>query len=310
MNLPAYLDTRWHHIDSPTSTVRFLSLISEAFITHLLSINLIIMSPQHSKKLEDVEDINDNPGYDISVLSKPPPQVPSELRKAVNLYFNCGSYNWNVHRGPLVEHSKVFEMMTSVHFKVKRFCSAAYATSTDFTQQEGQEQTIDLPEDEPELIARMIHFCYFGKYSLSPITPPAGVPHAKTVEGVMRGGFWGERKDFETLYEPACDAVLHMKMYDVADKYDVERLRRYAMKKIWSSLHSEEDAFWPCVDQLSEMADLAAEEVIQSCLIFASRISASSRVHVDFEGARFKSLESERPEMAKSLKEQACYWQY
>ena len=120
----------------------------------------------------------------------------------------------------------------------------------------------------------------------------------------------GEEKDFETPYEPTRDAVLHMKMYDVADKYDIEKLGRYAMKKVWSSLHSEEDAFWPSVDQLSEMAEMAAKEVIDSCLIFASRKSASSRVDIDFEGVRFKSLGSERPEMAKSLKEQACYWQY
>ena len=109
----------------------------------------------------------------------------------------------------------------------------------------------------------------------------------------MKGGFSGEHMDFETLYQPACDAVLHMKMYDVADIYDVERLGQYAMKRIWSSVCSEDNAFRPCVNQLSQMAEVATEKVIRSCLILASRKSASSKVHIDFEGPRFKNLKSE-----------------
>ena len=120
------------------------------------------MSPQHSKELEDVEDINDNPGYDLSVLLKEPPKLPYEPQQTVNFTYICRSYIWHVHREPIVDKSNVFEIMTSLRFKVQSLCFASHVVDTDFTGQEGQEQTIDLPEDEPELIARLIQFCYFG----------------------------------------------------------------------------------------------------------------------------------------------------
>ena len=126
----------------------------------------------------------------------------------------------------------------------------------------------------------------------------------------MSEGFCGDQEHFKTPCQPTCDAVLHMKMYDLADKYDMDGMGQYAMRKIWSCLQGESgehDAFWRCVDFLDEMAEMAAEQVIKSCLVFATCRSAASKSQVDFDGDRFGELERLRPEMAQELRKKALH---
>ena len=97
----------------------------------LLSKSLITMPRQRWKELDATVDIDHNPGYDLSTLTKPPPQVPSGLSTPSNFSFVCANYKWNVRREAIVKQSKVFGMITSVHFKVCISCSGTYQVRTE-----------------------------------------------------------------------------------------------------------------------------------------------------------------------------------
>ena len=140
-------------------------------------------------------------------------------------------------------------------------------------------------------------FCYFDKYPTSPNQPV--VTGAKTVTQVMRDNFQGKKDEFKELADYKYDALLHLKMYVLADKFSMPKLQSYAQAKVLYALKYESSGFYPCVGLLDEMPEHVAIE--------AEKVLVQSKIGqpVDTSGGRFRRLEEERPEMAQGIRKVA-----
>ena len=112
---------------------------------------------------------------------------------------------------------------------------------------------IDLSDFKPELIARMILFCYHDRYPVSPDF--VVVPSAKTVMQVMSENRTTEASSSDTLIEPKFDAVLHLEMYVLAQRLEMKYLTVFAQKKFKKGLAMEGEGFWACVETLDHIED-------------------------------------------------------
>lgn len=74
--------------------------------------------------------------------------------------------------------------------------------STPIMGQEAQTKRIELPDDNPAMIKRMLQFCYGMTYSFSP----------------------GYDENPDAIYNPHC----HAAMYALAEKYEIEGLKTIA----------------------------------------------------------------------------------
>lgn len=174
--------------------------------------------------------------------------------------------------------------------------------TTDATQ-EGQDRIIDLPEDEPDLIARMIQFCYFDKYSLSLYTYLSDIPHARPIEVILRQSFIGPNSEFRLPNEPTCDALLHFKMFNIADKYEIPHLETYALNNVKKFFRSELGAMHTCISYLEEMSDMAIDKVEPLLVQFATGEDCVAKLSTVLWPAsqEFATLEELRPKMAERI---------
>jgi hypothetical protein len=152
---------------------------------------------------------------------------------------------------------------------------------TTATAQEAAENKIDLPEDNPAIIDILIRFLYEGEYEPKsprtimghiPLIVPVderyhqqfphtcerlGVcehpryrvcPHHQCSEyfcgGDCRGFVCKECTGFESHDDPS-DLLLHVKLYEVADKYDITGLKMLAREKFRRScvIYWDHDSF-------------------------------------------------------------------
>lgn len=112
---------------------------------------------------------------------------------------------------------------------------------------------IDLSEFKPELIARMILFCYHDRYPVSPDFPVS--PSAKTIVQVLSENRTAEASSSDVPTEPKFDAVLHLEMYVLAQKLEMKYLAEFAQKKFKKGLAMEGEGFWACVEMLNHIED-------------------------------------------------------
>jgi hypothetical protein len=182
------------------------------------------------------------------------PQVDASLKKAINFKIIVDNHAWLVHSEFIVEKSKMFEMMLDSEFKVGCQCSHLLFLEHYLiliSTKEAAEHVVDLKDDEPELIARAIMFCYWDQY---PVSPNQAVHFGSpTVSQVMKENMIDETKEFEKPVEPKYDAVLHLEMYCVAEKMDMKELMSYARNKCWKALDYEQQGLWAVVEMLYEV---------------------------------------------------------
>jgi hypothetical protein len=69
------------------------------------------------------------------------------------------------------------------------------------------------------LLARLILFCYFDDYPLSPIQ--SVVFNSATVSEALRDAQIDKTEPFVAPADAKFDAVLHLQMYVLAEKFDV-----------------------------------------------------------------------------------------
>ncbi|KAF2279790.1 uncharacterized protein EI97DRAFT_371456, partial [Westerdykella ornata] len=187
------------------------------------------------------------------------------------------------------EYSDLIITCGSEHFKVHKaiVCtrSGFFACALRFPGKESQENKIDLPEDEPHIIELMLQYIYEGDYGplcghvQNPSPPsnaspksffphtcdyvPAGkvycdegrlCPHHDCTFNCGRGSFSCRnficRKCHPTRDTPG-SFLIHSKMYEVGERYDVFQLKELARKRFeiacrlhWSEPHFFEAAYF------------------------------------------------------------------
>ena len=116
-----------------------------------------------------------------------------------------------------------------------------------------------LPDEEPELVARMILWTYFETYPLSPDRELyAGVSSVSTA---LQNNIIDVWKPREAATEPAFDAVLHLRMYILAEKLFMPALKDYASDSCVWALKFEPEGFLPCIEMLRDAPENVKEEM-------------------------------------------------
>jgi hypothetical protein len=128
----------------------------------------------------------------------------------------CGKHEFRVHRIVLAERSDFFDTLCSQGMFV-----------------EGDNGRCVLPEDNPSLICRMLSTQYDDVYSTEDIY--------KDSEDEPIVQFADVHDDWNCAGEPTHKkAILHMEMYRLGDKYDLERVKDYALRQFVRVLHGED----------------------------------------------------------------------
>ena len=135
----------------------------------------------------------------------------------------CGPLNKNVHSLILGARSKVFDTMLKSSFQVK--CILCMLTFNLRFAQEGHSKRIELKEDDPHLVARMLQHLYSFDYSGLKI---------------------GIGADEESSY--LSELHTHAKMYAMGDQYDIRDLKAEALWKFKKAVaakkgHSDEISY-------------------------------------------------------------------
>ncbi|OBT80496.1 hypothetical protein VF21_00742 [Pseudogymnoascus sp. 05NY08] len=128
--------------------------------------------------------------------------------KYSDMRITCQGRPWNVHRAVICTASPVFAAMVDGKFK------------------EAQSGVIDLPADEPEIVEMMLRFLYQGKYNDGRPTAPIARGNASASLD-DRGGL--KFPPGGKLREEAM--VVNVKVYVMADKYNIPILKQYARAK-------------------------------------------------------------------------------
>ncbi|KFY58480.1 hypothetical protein V496_06114 [Pseudogymnoascus sp. VKM F-4515 (FW-2607)] len=135
--------------------------------------------------------------------------------KYSDLRITCHGRWWNVHRAVICTASPVFAAMVDGEFK---------------------NGVIDLPADEPDIVELMLRFLYQSKYDDT--RPTAAITKALcTAESDGRGGI--KFSPPVKLREEAM--VVNVKVYVLADKYNIPLLKQHARAKYKEILKTKEE---------------------------------------------------------------------
>lgn len=151
-----------------------------------------------------------------------------------DLVVKCQDREWKVHRAIVCQHSRYFERMCKSGFRVRssRYQDERY---TDWASSESITGVIDLQEEEPEMVERMLIYLYVLDYN----TAPATSLQPDTV-------FQVDRNDKELKAQ----LITHVAMYAMADRYDIPSLSVAAKAKFAAQI----GGLWP-IPGLSEIAN-------------------------------------------------------
>jgi hypothetical protein len=155
-----------------------------------------------------------------------------------------------------------------------------------------QEQMIDLTGEKPDIVARMIMFCYYDRYPVSPDFEV--VPGSKTVNQVMTENKATAGSSAEILTEPKYDSLVHLQMFDFAKRFEMADMAIYANKRCKKTIANENEGFWDCVAYMNTIERGVAEKVERKMLRL---VESSSWTTVK----PFEELTKLRPEMAAKV---------
>ncbi|KAI4953013.1 hypothetical protein J4E86_006551 [Alternaria arbusti] len=124
-----------------------------------------------------------------------------------------------------------------------------FARAIKFGGKETQDNVIDLPEDEPKMVAALIRYLYLGVYD-GETFDDSHPEHAVSVASQLKI----KRSITYSVLLPGSPTQLlsHSKMYSIADKYDVVGLKELASKKfkLAYEVFWNEDVFPIAVDHV------------------------------------------------------------
>ncbi|KAI4633805.1 uncharacterized protein J4E87_000971 [Alternaria ethzedia] len=138
-----------------------------------------------------------------------------------------------------------------------------------FGGKESQNDAIDLPEDDPAIVRRLIQYLYEAEYTplLSDVASTGSARCHYNEAGYFLGAGTGccahftcDKCEVDTAVLPSLNGreyqlLLHVKMYEIADKYEVRGLKDLAREKFQRSCKQ----FWD-----SDVFAVAAHHVFSS----------------------------------------------
>ena len=160
----------------------------------------------------------------------------------------CKGAEFNVHRAIVCSASDFFKALCDSGFKVSS-CSGDFSKMVIDALQEQSAGSVDLPDDDPETVKRMIDFLYTGRYeAFDPNESSIGSgevarassrssEHASmTAEVEETDGRWIDSEEPGSIAvwsstKPAnlADLKTHIMVYLIADKFDMQQLKDYAL---------------------------------------------------------------------------------
>lgn len=141
-----------------------------------------------------------------------------------DITISCGDYNHRVHRAIISAQSDVLAAMCRPKFLVRRTQRVISIMADDI--QEGMTGKISLPDDDPEAINIMVHHLYGQSYT-------------------------NTRLEFKDHCEEN-RALLDIKVYAVADKYDIPSLAECAKDefKVWAAKSQRTESWARVVEEV------------------------------------------------------------
>lgn len=123
-------------------------------------------------------------------------------------------------------------------------------------RQEAEQNAVDLPDDEPEIFKRLVQYIYEGEYSPAMVNAQSEDsttmsykshsdfgPESKERKNYTYGGqYFGANQGYTNSMAPGdpTELLIHAKMYEIADKYDVYGLKSLVIEKFRRACQ----AFW------------------------------------------------------------------
>ncbi|TVY58984.1 hypothetical protein LCER1_G001220 [Lachnellula cervina] len=215
-----------------------------------------------------------------------PPKTASllETGRWSDLTIKCQEREFRVHKVIIGLHSEPL----AAHFKPPFIESAG---------------VVDLPDDESEILANMVQFFYTGDFTTESIqaldTPPSKVNkstdvalQSDEVEAVEGGAGKEVREDYEMeeTQIPSEPLITVVKVYIIADKYDVPALKKLATTKYKDLLQTAWDS-----ESFSQSLELLFDQTMENDRMLKD-------VAIEFAGGKAQEL-MERQDFVSMIKE-------
>ena len=142
------------------------------------------------------------------------------------------------------------------------------------------------------MVARMILWCYTGRYLVLWTDRTDAV--RPTLETMLQAGRGGEKLPIQaTTMEFTRPADVHLAMWLLADKYEMQDLASDAQASLAVSMVSNLGAFWSLLAQLGGLPDHIARG-LENSMVTHARARAQHYLSDD----RFKTVIEDHPKMA------------
>ncbi|ERF68886.1 hypothetical protein EPUS_04538 [Endocarpon pusillum Z07020] len=140
----------------------------------------------------------------------------------------CQRHKWNVHKAIVCGRSGYFRRLCTSDFKVSRSSERQRDVQFDSELQEAAEATIEICDDNPDIVGRMLIYLYNPTYY-------ASSADWDLYQECTNAGVFGEAKRRQALVIPndeSCTAkhlpdplVVHAKLHGMSKKYDIPDLQ-------------------------------------------------------------------------------------
>ncbi|KAK0640944.1 hypothetical protein B0T16DRAFT_204744 [Cercophora newfieldiana] len=179
----------------------------------------------------------------------------TEIAKARNqdeftdFTLTCGPDRFPVHKLVICTQSKVFRAACTGQFK------------------EASTGELDMPEDDPAMVARMVEYLYSGKYEAAEVAETWISPEPETPLGDASSGVTIPETQRLTPIR------IHARMFALADKYDIRGLQLHASEqyeKLATTIRAHQ-----LLDSIPDVYDLTPESVrrLRDKAVMAARLA-------------------------------------
>ena len=177
--------------------------------------------------------------------------------------------------------------------------------------QETSERRIQLPEDDPVSVARMVMWMYYGNITFDITCPDSILPLAKMLKADPAA-----IKSLKTPSERRAVVVhkakIYTDMYEVADKFDLQVLKAQTVHSLGCMVNTDDEVFWTLRGYVtgSEIDCQPLRNIMKSArtvkmatLRKDPRFKDLIEEDTDFWWTSFSKIADERDVSAKSLRE-------
>ena len=149
-----------------------------------------------------------------------------------------------------------------------------------------------LHDDDPSMVARMILWCYSGRYPVLWTDRTNAI--GPTLETMLQAGRGGEKSSmYDSTARSIMPSEVHLCMWVLADKYEMQDLASDAQGSLTVSMAGNLEAFWSFLPWLEGLPANVAIELEKSMVAHAR-----ARVEHYLSDDRFKTVIEDHPKMA------------